>query len=101
MKVQRPNLKAIYDKDVALLRTIFKALDRFKVSVGVDQAWGAIFDDAADLLYREIDYRCEAMLKMGMYMAMTRPPMTTPRPTMMMGSSMDVRFSTAWSTSSS
>ena len=36
------------------------ALDRFKVSVGVDQAWGAIFDDAADLLYREIDYRCEA-----------------------------------------
>ena len=60
VKVQRPNLKAIYDKDVALLRTIFKALDRFKVSVGVDQAWGAIFDDAADLLYREIDYRCEA-----------------------------------------
>ena len=37
----------------------------------------------------------DAIEKMGMYIAMTRPPMTTPRNTMMMGSIILVRFSTA------
>ena len=35
-----------------------------------------------------------AMLKMGMYIAITRPPMTTPRKTMTIGSSMLVSVST-------
>ena len=56
VKVQRPALRAIYDRDVALLRKLVRAADRFKPKAGgVEQNWVAIFDDAASLLYREID----------------------------------------------
>lgn len=41
------------------------------------------------------------MSNMGMYMATTMPPMTTPMKTIMMGSRMDVSALTAASTSSS
>jgi len=43
----------------------------------------------------------EPILKIGRYMAITRPPMVTPRKTSINGSIIAVRFSTAWSTSSS
>ena len=43
----------------------------------------------------------DAIEKMGMYIAMTKPPTTTPRNNMIMGSIIEVRFSTDWSTSSS
>ena len=60
------------------------------------------FERRPNLLRRHpLEPMDEAMEKMGRYMAMTRPPMTTPRNTMMRGSSILVRFSTAWSTSSS
>ncbi len=42
-----------------------------------------------------------AILKMGRYMETTSPPMTTPINTIITGSIAAVRFSTAWSTSSS
>jgi len=36
-------------------------LDRFKVKVGgADQSWLEVFEEACVLLYREIDYQCEA-----------------------------------------
>ncbi|KAH8098278.1 hypothetical protein JL720_1213 [Aureococcus anophagefferens] len=60
VKVQRPALREIYDRDVTLLRKMFAFLDRRKWKVGVEQKWLDIFDDAAALLYREIDYRVEA-----------------------------------------
>ena len=60
VKVQRPALRRIYDRDVTLLRKMFKVLDGLKLKVGVEQRWLDIFDDAAALLYREIDYRVEA-----------------------------------------
>ena len=41
------------------------------------------------------DYRFPAILKTGRYMAITRPPMTTPKKTSMKGSIKEVRFSTA------
>ncbi|KAH8047066.1 hypothetical protein JL720_16200 [Aureococcus anophagefferens] len=56
VKVQRPALREIYDRDVTLLRKMFAFLDRRKWKVGVEQKWLDIFDDAAALLYREIDY---------------------------------------------
>ena len=42
-----------------------------------------------------------AILKIGRYMAMTSPPMVTPRKSSIKGSIREVRLSTAWSTSSS
>lgn len=46
-------------------------------------------------------YTTLAILNIGRYMATTRPPIIPPRKTIMKGSIMAVRFSTAWSTSSS
>ena len=42
-----------------------------------------------------------AMLKIGRYMAITSPPIMPPRKHIINGSIAAVRFSTAWSTSSS
>jgi len=68
LKVQRPHLKQIYDRDFALLTTIAKWMDRLsKVGRrrnagggGMDTSWVRIFADAESILYREIDYRKEA-----------------------------------------
>ena len=43
----------------------------------------------------------EPSLKIGRYMATTRPPITTPRNRMTIGSINDMRFATVWSTSES
>lgn len=43
----------------------------------------------------------EAMVKIGRYIAITMNPMTTPKNTIIIGSSNDVNDATAWSTSSS
>lgn len=64
VKVQRPYLREIYDRDFALLIRIASIMDRFFASRakvgGVQQSWTDIFTDAKDILYREIDYRDEA-----------------------------------------
>jgi len=65
IKVQRPHLRTIYDQDFALLTTIAKWMDRFSSGFGkniggVGSSWTQIFDDAEEILYREIDYRDEA-----------------------------------------
>jgi predicted unusual protein kinase regulating ubiquinone biosynthesis (AarF/ABC1/UbiB family) len=64
IKLQRPRLREIYDQDLALLSKIARTVDsiggkRGNVG-GVSQSWTQIFDDAKDILYREIDYRDEA-----------------------------------------
>ena len=46
-------------------------------------------------------YKFPAILKIGRYIAITRPQIVTPRKTNINGSIKEVRFSTAWSTSSS
>ncbi|KAH8062321.1 hypothetical protein JL722_3236 [Aureococcus anophagefferens] len=53
---------SVDDRPVAAasLGQMFAFLDRRKWKVGVEQKWLDIFDDAAALLYREIDYRVEA-----------------------------------------
>jgi predicted unusual protein kinase regulating ubiquinone biosynthesis (AarF/ABC1/UbiB family) len=64
IKLQRPRLRDIYDKDLALMNKIAKAVDKFGGKVGevggVKQSWEGIFRDAEEILYREIDYRDEA-----------------------------------------
>jgi len=63
LKLQRPRLRAIYDKDLGLMEKIATTVDRFGVSSsagGVKQSWEEIFNDTEKILYREIDYRSEA-----------------------------------------
>uniref|UniRef100_A0A7S3V4W0 ABC1 atypical kinase-like domain-containing protein n=1 Tax=Chaetoceros debilis TaxID=122233 RepID=A0A7S3V4W0_9STRA len=64
IKLQRSRLRDIYDKDLALMNKIAKAVDKFGGKAGevggVKQSWEEIFSDAEEILYREIDYRAEA-----------------------------------------
>jgi predicted unusual protein kinase regulating ubiquinone biosynthesis (AarF/ABC1/UbiB family) len=64
IKLQRPFLREIYDQDLTLLTKVAAAVDKFGGSSGnvggVSQSWTDIFQDAEDILYREIDYRDEA-----------------------------------------
>mmetsp|Transcript_57417 Transcript_57417/g.121833 ORF Transcript_57417/g.121833 Transcript_57417/m.121833 type:complete len:766 (-) Transcript_57417:81-2378(-) len=63
IKIQRPRLRDIYDKDLVLMKKIAKVVDFFGKAGqvgGVEQSWVGIFDDAETILYREIDYRDEA-----------------------------------------
>lgn len=64
IKLQRPFLRKIYDQDFVLLTNIAAAVDRFGGTAsqvgGIEQSWKDIFEDAEEILYREIDYRDEA-----------------------------------------
>lgn len=63
IKIQRPRLRDIYDKDLALMKKIASIVDRIGKAGqvgGVEQSWEGIFNDAETILYREIDYRDEA-----------------------------------------
>ena len=64
IKLQRPLLRQIYDQDFVLLTNIAATVDRLGGSAsqvgGVQQSWKEIFEDAEEILYREIDYRDEA-----------------------------------------
>jgi len=65
LKLQRPFLREIYDQDFALLTRVAKIVDQYFGSSagsvgGVQQSWSKIFEDAEEILYREIDYRDEA-----------------------------------------
>jgi len=65
LKLQRPFLRKIYDEDFRLLTRIASIVDRYFGSTagsvgGVQQSWTEIFQDAEEILYREIDYRAEA-----------------------------------------
>lgn len=64
VKLQRPLLRQIYDQDLALMTKIARVMDSMGGKKGqlggVSQSWTNIFEDAKDILYREIDYRDEA-----------------------------------------
>lgn len=62
LKLQRPHLRRIYNQDFTLLSKIAIVVDSFSNAAvgGVDQSWSDIFDDAEEILYREIDYNAEA-----------------------------------------
>jgi predicted unusual protein kinase regulating ubiquinone biosynthesis (AarF/ABC1/UbiB family) len=64
VKVQRPFLRQIYDQDFVLLTTVAKYMDKMPFATknvgGISSSWTKIFEDAEEILYREIDYRAEA-----------------------------------------
>jgi len=63
IKIQRSRLRDIYDKDLALMKKIASVADKLGKSGqvgGIEQSWEGIFNDAEEILYREIDYNAEA-----------------------------------------
>jgi predicted unusual protein kinase regulating ubiquinone biosynthesis (AarF/ABC1/UbiB family) len=61
VKVQREGLRPIYDLDLGLIEKIAKFCDKLNLGVGgAGQRWMDIFEEAKEILYREIDYRTEA-----------------------------------------
>jgi predicted unusual protein kinase regulating ubiquinone biosynthesis (AarF/ABC1/UbiB family) len=64
VKVQRPFLRKIYDQDLEFLTAVAQWMDKMpsasKNVGGVASSWTDIFEDAGEILYREIDYRDEA-----------------------------------------
>lgn len=61
IKVQRSDLKQMYDLDLSQMERVMRILDCLKVRVaGAKQKWMEIYQDAKVLIYREIDYLAEA-----------------------------------------
>jgi len=63
IKLQRQNLRLLYDKDLALMRKLASSGDKFVSKISKNrsnQNYTEIFMDAQNILYKEIDYRIEA-----------------------------------------
>jgi len=62
IKVQRPGLKELFDVDLNNIRALAKVLDKVDPKTdGAARDWVSIFDESARLLYKEIDYKSEAL----------------------------------------
>lgn len=62
VKIQRPGLKALFDVDLKNIRTLAALLDKVDPKTdGAARDWASIFDESAKLLYKEIDYKAEAL----------------------------------------
>lgn len=62
VKVQRQNLKNLFDMDLQNIKVLALLLDKFDPkSDGAQRDWVSIFDESAKLLYREINYEAEAL----------------------------------------
>uniref|UniRef100_A0A0G4I8C5 ABC1 atypical kinase-like domain-containing protein n=1 Tax=Chromera velia CCMP2878 TaxID=1169474 RepID=A0A0G4I8C5_9ALVE len=60
VKVQRANLKKLFDQDLRGLRAAVALFDRLDPkSDGTDRNWVEVFEQSRDLLYDEIDFRKE------------------------------------------
>ncbi|GBG69347.1 hypothetical protein CBR_g4041 [Chara braunii] len=61
VKVQRPDLKELFDIDLKNLRVLAVNLQKVDPkSDGAKRDWVAIYDECAEVLYQEINYRQEA-----------------------------------------
>eukprot|EP01038_Epipyxis_sp_PR26KG_P013975 gene13975-18744_t len=62
VKVQRQGLKELFDMDLKNIKVLAKIFDKFDPkSDGAQRDWVSIYDESAKLLYKEIDYRAEAL----------------------------------------
>jgi len=62
VKVQRQGLKELFDMDLKNIKVLALLLDKFDPkSDGAQRDWGTIYEESAKLLYREIDYKAEAL----------------------------------------
>lgn len=65
VKVQRQNLRKLFDADFRHIRRLAKLLDLLDPKAdGARKDWLSICDESAKLLYKEIDYRLEAVNSM-------------------------------------
>lgn len=66
LKVQRPNLKVMYDQDLVTLQKVAKTMDKissFRKSNN-STSWVEIFSNAQEILYNELDYTLEGQYGM-------------------------------------
>ena len=62
VKVQRQGLRKLFDMDLKNIKVLAILLDKFDPkSDGAQRDWVSIYDESARLLYKEIDYKAEAM----------------------------------------
>lgn len=62
IKIQRQGLKELFDMDLKNIKVLAKLLDKFDPkSDGAQRDWDSIYDESAKLLYKEIDYKAEAL----------------------------------------
>lgn len=60
VKIQRPNLKRLFDLDLNALKRVAEYLQKSTKHGGNGRDWVAIYDECARVLYEEIDYVREA-----------------------------------------
>lgn len=56
VKIQRPNLKKLFDLDLDALKVVAKFMQKSKKYGGNGRDWVAIYEECAKVLYEEIDY---------------------------------------------
>ena len=62
VKVQRQGLKNLFDMDLKNIKALAIILDKVDPKTdGAQRNWVDIYDESARLLYKEIDYRAEAL----------------------------------------
>ena len=62
VKVQRQGLKRLFDMDLKNIRVLAILLNKYdSKSEGAQPDWVSIYNESAKLLYKEIDYRAEAL----------------------------------------
>jgi len=62
VKVQRQGLRELFDMDLKNIKVLAQLLDKFDPkSDGAQRDWSSIFDESSKLLYKEIDYKLEAL----------------------------------------
>ena len=62
VKVQRQGLKKLFDMDLKNIKALAVILDKVDPKTdGAQRNWVDIYDESARLLYKEIDYRAEAL----------------------------------------
>ena len=62
MKVQRQGLRELFDMDLKNIKVLAILVDKVDPkSDGAQRDWVSIYDESARSLYKEIDYRAEAL----------------------------------------
>lgn len=62
VKVQRPSVRQLFDMDLDVLRALVGVLDRFYSNIdGLRCDWKGIFEEYVAIMYKELDYRREAL----------------------------------------
>ncbi len=62
VKIQRPNVKELFDMDLGVVRVLAWLLDKAYSNIeGISCNWTAVLNEYERIMYREIDYRLEGL----------------------------------------